>query len=87
MHLVNMETMVLEFIRLLLGLTIAFFHRPIAAYVTEQERSLVVLFRQRGVPVPGLLGTELTRSIYFGLGIFVSLIQLARIYLALHQMI
>ncbi len=82
-----MKTMVLEFMRLTLGLVIACFHRPIAAYITEQERCLVVLFRQRGVPVPGVLTAELTRNIYFGVGIFVVLFELARIYLALHGMI
>ncbi len=79
--------MLLEFLRLLLGLTIAFFHRPIAAYMTEQERCLVVLFRQRGVPVPGVLNAEFTRNIYFAVGIFVAVLQLVRIYLALHGLI
>ena len=76
----NMQGMVLEFTRLMLGLVIAYFHRPIADYITEQERSLVVLFRQRGVPLPAAPSTESARNIYFGLGMFVVLFELARIF-------
>ncbi len=82
--LLSMEFMALEFVRLLLGLVLAYFHRPIADYVIEQERSLVLLARQRGLPLPAAPSTESGRNIYFGLGIFVVLFEVARIYLALH---
>jgi hypothetical protein len=78
-----MPFMALEFTRLLLGLALAYFHRPIADYVVERERALVVLFRQRGVLVPAAPTTAAARNLYFGLGIFVVLFELARIYLAL----
>lgn len=80
----SMEFMALEFVRLSLGLVLAYFHRPIADYVIEQERSLVLLARQRGLPLPAAPSTEFGRNIYFCLGIFVVLFEAARIYLALH---
>ena len=80
----SMPVMVVELIRLLLGLALAWFHRPIADYVIEQERSLVALAGQRGLRLPAVPSIESGRSIYFGLGIFVAVVQLARIYLALH---
>jgi len=72
--------MPLEIARLLLGLLIAACHRRIADFITERERSLVVAFRQRGVPLPAALSTETARNLFFGVGIFVVLVQLLRIY-------
>jgi len=72
--------MPLEFARLLLGLLIAACHRRIADFMLERERSLVLSFRQRGVPLPAALGTETARNLYFGVGIFIVLVELLRIY-------
>jgi hypothetical protein len=76
--------MLLELCRLALGLLIALFHRPIADFMLEQERSLVILFRQRGVPVPAAFTTETTRTLYFGIGIALAMIEMARIWMMLH---
>jgi hypothetical protein len=40
----------------------------------------VLSFRQRGVPLPAALGTETARNLYFGIGIFIVLVELLRIY-------
>ncbi len=48
----------------------------------ERERSLVLTFRERGVPLPAAMATETARNLYFGVGIFVVLVELLRI----HQM-
>ena len=74
------SVMPLENARLLLGLTIAGLHRRIADFITERERSLVLVFRQRGVPLPAALSTEVARNLYFGIGIFVVLVEMLRIY-------
>jgi hypothetical protein len=76
--------MPLEFARLLLGLMIAAGHRPIADFIVERERAVVVTFRQLGVPVPAAMSTETARNLYFGVGIFVVLVELLRIYQILH---
>jgi hypothetical protein len=72
--------MPLEIARLLLGLTIAACHRWIADFIIERERSLVLTFREKGVPLPAALSTETARNLYFGVGIFVVLVELLRIY-------
>ncbi len=76
--------MPLEIARLLLGLLIAACHRQIADFVLERERSLVLMLRQRGVPLPPALSTETARNLYFGIGIFIVLIELLRIYQMAH---
>ena len=76
--------MALEISRLLLGLMIAACHRRIADFIMERERSLVLTFRQRGVPLPAAMATETARNLYFGVGIFVVLVELLRIYQLAH---
>ncbi len=76
--------MIVEITRLVLGLLIALFHRPIADFVLMQERALVITFRQRGVPLPPAPTTETARTIYFLMGIFLALYEIFRIWLLLH---
>jgi hypothetical protein len=76
--------MAVELTRMAIGLLILIFHRQIADYVQEQERALVVIFRQRGLPLPAVPTTETGHNIYFCLGTFVVLFQTARIWLNLH---
>lgn len=76
--------MILELVKLFLGLAIMFFHRPIADFVLEQERSLVILFRERGFPLPPTPSTKTAHNIYFFIGGFVAVFQLTRIWLILH---
>jgi len=71
--------MVFELLRLLLGFLIAAFHQPIADFIMERERVLVVTLQQRGIPAP-VLTTESARNIYFGLGMFIILLEMARIW-------
>lgn len=80
----SISLMIVELTRLLLGLLIAFFHRPIADFVLVQERALVVVFRQRGVPLPAAPTTETARTIYFLIGIFLALFEICRIWMLLH---
>ncbi len=75
----TMTDMIFELMRLLLGFAIAAFHQPIADWVMEHERVLVVAFRQRGIQAP-VLSAEGARNVYFGLGIFIILLEMARIW-------
>jgi hypothetical protein len=79
-----MPFMLIEITRLVFGLFVLAFHKQIADWVLEQERSLVVMFRQRGVPLPATPTTEMGRTIYFLIGAFVALYELGRIWLRLH---
>jgi hypothetical protein len=76
--------MPLEIARLLLGLLIAACYRRIADFIMERERSLVLTMRERGVPLPAVMSTETARNLYFGVGIFVVLVELLRIYQLAH---
>jgi len=71
--------MIFEFLRLLLGFSVAAFHRQIADWVMERERTLVVALSQRGIEAP-VLSAEGARNVYFGLGIFIILLEMARIW-------
>lgn len=71
----------IEVARLLLGLMIAYFHKPIADFMMERERATVILFRQRGFPLPPAPSTEQARTLYFLIGIAVASIELVRMYL------
>lgn len=59
-------------------------HRPIADFILERERSLVLAMRQRGLPLPAAMSTDTARNLYFGIGIFVVLVELLRIYQMAH---
>lgn len=72
--------MPLEIARLLLGLLVTALHRRIADFVLDRERSLVLNFRQRGLLLPLALSTETAHNLYFGIGIFIVLVELLRIY-------
>ena len=68
---------------LFLGLLITAFHRPIADFMLRQERALDVLFRSRGVRLPPPPTETTAHNIYFVLGITLSVLQLARLWLTL----
>ena len=75
--------MTLEFSRLALGLLIILFHGPIADFMLVREESLVALFRQRGVLMPTVLSRQTAHNLYFGIGVFVCLMEFARIWMML----
>lgn len=76
--------MLIEITRLLLGLTVAALHKPIADFVLERERNLVVLLRQRGLMVPAAPTRNTAHNMYFCIGMGIAAIELARIYM-LHR--
>ena len=75
--------MVVDVARLIFGLLIVAFHRPIAEFILREEERLVVLFRSRGVPLPRI-STQTAHNLYFGLGMFVCLFSLVRLWTTLH---
>jgi hypothetical protein len=80
----TMPEMTFEIARLVLGLTMVYFHQPIADYILEHERVLIIAFRERGIPVP-VLSRHAAYNIYFSLGLFVVLLELFRIWTMLHR--
>ncbi len=72
--------MPLEIARLCLGLLIAGFHAPIADFIIEQERSLLVALRRHGIEVPVVMSRRSAHNLYFSFGILVALVQLLRLH-------
>lgn len=81
----SIVVMVADVARLLFGLLIVAFHRPVAEFVLQQEQQLVTLFRSRGLRVPNAPTTATAHNIYFGLGMFVCLLSLLRLWAATHS--
>ena len=76
--------MTVELTRLLLGVLIAVFHRPLAIKVMQQERALDSYFRRRGVYLPAPPSDNTAQNLYFLIGIFICLFEAGRIWLSTH---
>jgi hypothetical protein len=75
--------MAIEVVRLLFGVFIVLFHRPIADFILRQEEALIANFRRRGLLMPLLFTREGARNLYFGLGVFIAVVEMARIWFIL----
>ena len=75
--------MMIEISRLLLGVLIAIFHRPIAIRMMRQERIIDSYFRQRGILLPAPPSDHTAENVYFFIGIFICLAESARILIGL----
>ena len=75
--------MIVEITRLLLGVAIAVFHRPLATMIMQQERQLDGFFRSRGVELPAPPSDSTAQTLYFSIGIFIALIESGRIWLSM----
>lgn len=72
-----------EITRLLLGVLIALFHRPIANKMMQQERAIDAYFRQRGISLPTPPSDATAQTLYFLIGIFICLVEAGRIWISL----
>ena len=81
--MLRLSCMVVEVTRLLLGLLIAIFHRPIAVRMMQQERALDSYFRRRGIRLPDPPSDTTAQNLYFFIGIFICLIEAGRIWVQL----
>lgn len=72
--------MVVEVARLLLGLSLLLFAKPIANTILQQERALDTYFRRRGLNLPAPLRDSTAENLYFFIGIFICLLEAARIW-------
>lgn len=76
--------MIVEIARLLLGVLIAVFHRPLASKIMQQERALDGYFRSRGVNLPAPPSDTTAQNLYFTIGIFICLIEAGRIWFSIN---
>lgn len=75
--------MLVEITRLLLGVLIALFHRPLAAKMMQQERALDTYFRQRGIRLPAPPSDATAQNLYFFIGILICLVEAGRIWIGI----
>lgn len=76
--------MVVEVTRLLLGVLIAVFHRPLANVVMRKERELDLFFRRRGVNFPVPPSDTTAQNLYFFIGIFICLLEAGKIWVSMY---
>jgi hypothetical protein len=81
--MLRLMEMVLEITRLLLGVVIAVFHRPLASMIMQHERALDGFFRSRGIQLPAPPSDATAQNMYFIIGIFIALIEAGRIWLSM----
>jgi hypothetical protein len=79
--MLRLGAMVVEITRLVLGVLIAVFHRPLAIKIMQQERVLDGYFRRRGVYLPAPPSDTTAQNLYFIIGIFICLFEAGRIWL------
>jgi hypothetical protein len=72
--------MAVEIMRLLLGVLIAVFHRPLVTRIMKQERVLDGYFRSMGVFLPAPASDATVQNFYFTMGIFICLFEVGRIW-------
>ena len=84
-HKSYFSNVLLELARLMMGLVLAAFHRPVADFIVEQARTLTAMVRRGGVNLPQGFSLETSRTVFFLLGILIALAQMARIYVVYLQ--
>jgi hypothetical protein len=82
--MLRVKIMVVEITRLLLGVLIAIFHRPLAAKIMAQERALDGYFRRRGISLPAPPSDTVAQNLYFGIGIFICLLEAGKLWFSLY---
>jgi hypothetical protein len=83
--MLTLRAMVVEVARLLLGVLIAVFHRPLASKIMQQERALDGYFRSRGIYLPAPLSDATAQNLYFIIGIFICLIEAGRLWFSMNS--
>ena len=73
--------MIIELARIVLGVVMVCFHKPIAQFMHVREQELTTFLVQRGLKVPTFPSVGVTTDVYFCLGIVVFLLSVARLWL------
>ena len=81
----TLREMAVDIARLLLGVLIALFHRPLANKIMQHERALDGYFRSRGIYLPAPPSDATAQTLYFTIGIFICLIEAGRIWFSMNS--
>ena len=75
--------MIADISRLIFGMLIVLFHKPISEWILARERELIMWFGHHGLHMPEMPSTDFAHNLYFCIGIFVAFFSMARIWSAL----
>ena len=74
--------MMVEFLRLIFGLILMAFHRPIADFFVELDHGFTAILRSKGLQVPMPPRQSIMHTFYFCLGMMVCVVTMMKIYVA-----
>jgi len=73
--------MIIETSRIVFAVAMLCFHKPIAEFMHVRERELTAYLVQRGVQVPSFPSVNVTRDVYFCLGVVAVVLSVAQLWL------
>ncbi len=73
--------MIIEFSRIVLGVAMVCFHKPIAEFMHVREQELTAYLGQRGVQMPTFPSVSVTRDVYFCLGVVAVVLSVAQLWM------
>lgn len=73
--------MIVEMARIVFGVALVCFHRPIAEFMHIREQELTTYLAQRGWRLPTFPSVGVTTNVYFCLSVAVFLLAVVRLWL------
>lgn len=73
--------MIIESSRIVLGIAMLCFHKPIAEFMHVREQELTAYLAQRGVAIPTFPSVSVTRDVYFCLGVVAVVLSIAKLWM------
>jgi hypothetical protein len=77
--------MLIDVARLMVGVLLMAFHRPVADFFADLDHGFAAAVRARGLYLPTPPKQSVMHTLYFCLGICVSLFAMTRLYSSLPQ--
>jgi hypothetical protein len=73
--------MIIETARIVFGVALVCFHKPIAEFMHVREQELTSYLGQRGYRMPTFQSVSVTTNVYFCLGVGVFILAVASLWL------
>lgn len=73
--------MIIEFSRIVFGLAMLCFHKPIAEFMHIREQELTAYLVRRGVQLPTFPSISVTRDVYFCIGVVAVVLSIAQLWI------
>lgn len=70
--------MIVEIIRLLIGLLLLVFHKPVADFILAREQAFARMLEGRGVFLPAFPSNRFAHDLYFCIGLLVCIFAMFR---------